>query len=344
MSTRMRAARLKAPGQGLVVEEVPIPVPGAGEARIAVIACGFCHTDLHYIDHGVATAKPPPITLGHEIAGRVEALGPATDGVKVGDPVLVPAVLPCGRCEYCRTGRENICPKMRMVGNHLDGGFAEFLVVPAKDLVPLPPEIDPVIGCIISDALTTPYHAVVHRARVREGDRVAVVGCGGVGINAVQFAAGAGGRVLAIDVNDQKLEAARRLGAVETLNPGPSEDVGREVRQLWGDGADVVIEAVGTPATIALAFTTLRRGGRLCLVGYSSVPAALPAPRVMFLEYTIVGSLGCRPADYPRVVDLVRRGRIQLAPIVTGHVSLEEIGVAADRLRQGVGFRTVVRP
>ena len=169
----MRAAVLRSPGTGLQIEEVPTPSPGPGEARVAVLACGFCHTDLHYLDHGVATAKPPPIILGHEIAGRVDALGPGAEGVEVGETVLVPAVLPCGRCPYCRLGRENICPQMRMVGNHIDGGFAEFLTVPAKDLVRLPGDIDPVAGCVIADALTTPYHAVVHRAQVRAGEQVA---------------------------------------------------------------------------------------------------------------------------------------------------------------------------
>lgn len=319
-------------------------MPGPGEVRVAVIACGFCHTDLHYLDHGVATAKPPPIILGHEISGQVDGVGPGAEGVAVGDRVLVPAVLPCGRCEYCRTGRENICPSLRMLGNHLDGGFAEKVVVPAKDLVPLPRDIDPVAGCIISDALTTPYHAVVHRARVQEGERVAVVGCGGVGINVVQFAVAAGARVVAIDLIDAKLDAARRLGAEGTINPGRTEDVGKEVRRLLGDAVDVAIEAVGSPTTIALSFSTLRRGGRLCLVGYSSAPAILPAPKVMFLEYSILGSLGCRPGDYPRVVEMVRRGRIQLDPVVTARVPLEEIETAADRLRRGEGFRTVVQP
>ena len=340
----MRAAVLHSPGTGLQIEEIPTPMPGPGEARIAVLACGFCHTDLHYLDHGVATAKPPPIVLGHEIAGRVDALGPGTEEPPAGQTVLVPAVLPCGRCALCRTGRENICPQMRMVGNHIDGGFAEFLVVPAKDLVPLPKEIDPVTGCVIADALTTPYHAVVHRAQVRAGERVAVVGCGGVGINVVQFAVGAGAQVAAIDLDSTKLEVARQLGATDTINPRETADVGKELRRGWGEGADVVLEAVGTPTTIALAFGLLRRGGRLCLIGYSSEPAVLPAARVMFLEYTVVGSLGCRPADYSRVVDLVRHGRIQLGPVVTGRVRLEEIGTAADRLRQGVGFRTVVIP
>ena len=340
----MRAAVLPAAGEKLRLAEIAKPEPGPGEARVAVIACGFCHTDLHYLDHGVATAKAPPIVLGHEIAGRVDALGPAAEGVAIGDRVLVPAVLPCGRCEYCRTGRENICPKMRMVGNHVDGGFAEFVVVPAKDLIPLPSEIDPVTGCIISDALTTPYHAVVNRAQVRAGERVVVVGCGGVGINAVQFARVAGAEVIAVDLNDRKLEVARTLGATETVNPTRVDDVGKAVRKLWGDGADATIEAVGSPTTIATAFSTLRRGGRLCLLGYSSAPAVLPAPRVMFLEYSVIGSLGCRPGDYPRVVELVRQGRVRLDPVVTGRVPLEEIESAAALLRKGEGFRTVVQP
>ena len=231
-----------------------------------------------------------------------------------------------------------------MVGNHLDGGFAEYLVVPAKDLVPLPGDVDPVTGCVIADALTTPYHAVVHRARVQEGERVAVVGCGGVGINLVQFANAAGAQVVAVDLSDAKLEVARKLGAVETINPRGGADLGKEVRRLLGDGVDVAFEAVGQPATIALAFSALRRGGRLCLVGYSSAPAVLPAPKVMFLEQSVVGSLGCRPGDYPRVVEMVRHGRIRLDPVVTGQVALADIGRAADRLREGVGLRTVVRP
>lgn len=340
----MRAAVLTGPGRALELRELPDPVPGPGEARVDVIACGFCHTDLHYLDQGVATAKPPPIVLGHEVSGRVGALGAGAEGVAVGDVVLVPAVLPCGRCEMCRTGRENICARMRMVGNHLDGGFAERLLVPAKDLVPLPPGIDPVRGCVIADALTTPYHAVVHRARVQAGERVAVIGCGGVGVNVIQFAAAAGAEVVAIDLREEKLDVARRLGAAATLQPAAGGDLGKELRRLWGDGADVAFEAVGSPAAIAAGFSTLRRGGRLCLVGYSSAPAALPAARVMFLELAVVGSLGCRPADYPRVIELVRRGRIQLEPVVTRVLPLEKVNDAADLLRRGEGLRSVLVP
>ncbi|HTT25714.1 MAG TPA: zinc-binding dehydrogenase [Thermoplasmata archaeon] len=344
MAATMRAAQLVGPGRALELTEVPRPVASPGEALVRVAACGFCHTDLHYLDHGVLTAKPPPVTLGHEISGTVEAVGTPLEEDRIGQRVLVPAVLPCGRCGFCRSGRENICPDLRMLGNHLDGGFAEFVRVPVRDLVPLPPEIDLERGAVIADALTTPYHAVVHRARVRSGEWVAVVGCGGVGINAVQFAAAAGANVLAVDLRAERLETARRLGAVETVDPAGVEDLGREVRRRTGGGVDVALEAVGTPKTVLAALSTLRRGGRLCVLGYSDLTVALPLNRLMFFEYEIVGSLGCRPVDYPRVIELVRRGRVQVDPVVTMRRPLAEVNAAADDLRQGRGLRTIIVP
>lgn len=344
MPASMRAAVLRASGSPLSLESREIPRAGRGEAVVKVAACGFCHTDLHYLDHGVKTAHPPPLVLGHEVSGTVEEVGPEVEGVRRGARVLVPAVLPCGNCSLCRSGRENICPKMRMPGNHFDGGFAEFLVVPARDLVPLPEEIDLAEGSVIADALTTPYHAVVHRAQVREGEWVVVVGCGGVGINAVQFAAAAGAHVVAVDLRPEKLELARQLGAVETVQPREDGDVAKAVRRWTDGGADVAIEVVGSPATFSLALSTVRRGGRLCLVGYSDRTADLPLGKMMFFEQTLVGSLGCPPSDYGRVVELVRRGKVQLKPIISGRVPLERVNEAADSLRRGEGFRTLIVP
>jgi 6-hydroxycyclohex-1-ene-1-carbonyl-CoA dehydrogenase len=340
----MRAAVFRGPGQPLAIEEVPRPVPGEGETLVQVAACGFCHTDLHYLDHGVPTARPPPLILGHEISGTVSGLGPAAAGWSIGDRVLVPSVLPCGHCPYCRSGRGNICPELRMPGNHMDGGFAEYVRVPARDLVRLPDGIDLAQSAIIADALTTPYHAVVDRARVRSGDRVVVVGCGGVGINAVQFAVAAGGTVIAIDLRAEKREAARRLGATAVLDPAESPDIGRAVRALTDGGADVAMEIVGTPGTVQMALSTLRRGGRLCVVGYSNAVASVPLHRLMFFEYEILGSLGCPPADYLRVLEMVRTGKVRLDPVITGRLPLDRIAEAAEALRNGVGLRTLIVP
>lgn len=340
----MRALVLAAPGRSLEESELPVPEPGPGESRVKVVACGLCHTDLHYLDHGVATAKTPPLVLGHEISGVVDAVGAGPSSLAPGAPVLVPALLPCGRCGYCRSGHENLCPEALMPGNHIDGGFAEYLTVPSKDLVPLPQGIDPVAGCIIADAMTTPYHAVVERAQVRPGERVAVIGCGGVGINVVQFAAAAGASVVALDISEAKLAAARQLGAEATVHVREGQDAAREVRRHFGDGVDAAFEVVGRPETIALGFSTLRRGGRLCLVGYSSKPAALPAHRAMFFEYSVLGSLGCPPSGYPKVIDLVRRGKVLLEPIVTQRLPLARFEEALASLRAGEGFRSVLVP
>ena len=208
----------------------------------------------------------------------------------------------------------------------------------------MPSDLDLPRSAVIADALTTPYHAVVHRARVRSGDWVVVVGCGGVGINAVQFAAAAGANVIAVDLRAEKREAARRLGACEALDPTEHAELGREVRRISGGGADVALEVVGKPETVVLALSTLRRGGRLCVVGYSDSVAPIPLNRLMFFEYEIVGSLGCRPVDYPRVVEMVRQGKVNLDSVVTGTLPLERIGEAAEDLRNGKGFRTLIVP
>ncbi|MDE1819770.1 MAG: zinc-binding dehydrogenase [Euryarchaeota archaeon] len=340
----MRAAVFSGSGEPLALTNVPDPSPGPGEVLVKVAGCGLCHTDLHYLDHGVATAHPPPLILGHEISGTVVGHGAGVEGPKAGSRVLLPAVLPCGACSLCRTGRGNICPKMRMFGNHIDGGFAELVVAPAHEVIPLPADVPLVRGSIIADAISTPYHAVVNRAAVRAGEWVVVVGCGGVGINAVQIASATGAQVIAVDLARQKLDIASKVGAAETLDASRVPDLGKAVRAITGEGADVAFEAVGTPRTVGSAISTLRRGGRLCLIGYSAENAPMPLNKIMFLEYTIMGSLGCRPVDYPKVIDLVRRGKVQLDPVISSEIPLERIEEGLGRLRRGEGLRTIVVP
>jgi 6-hydroxycyclohex-1-ene-1-carbonyl-CoA dehydrogenase len=340
----MRAAVFRGPYEPLQVRDWPEPEASAGEIVVRVAACGLCHTDLHYVDHGVPTAKAPPLILGHEATGIVAQTGAGVTSVKPGDRVLLPAVLPCGSCAACRTGRENICLNLRMFGNDVDGAYAEYVKAPAKDVFILPDEIPLVEGSIIADAVTTPYHAVKNRAEVRPGDYVVVYGCGGVGLNVVQFARLAGGIVIAVDVAEEKLEHALRLGASASLNPArETTGIGKAVRKLTGGlGADVALEAIGNPATMKEAFSTLRPGGRLVVVGYSDHEVALNAGRIMYREMEVRGSLGCRPVDYPRVIELARSGRIEVASLVTARFPLAEINAGLDTLRAGRGIRSVV--
>ncbi|MFQ5616642.1 MAG: zinc-binding dehydrogenase, partial [Anaerolineales bacterium] len=332
------------PKEPLKIEEIPTPEPGAGEMLVKVAACGLCHTDLSYIDHGVPTFKKPPLVLGHEVSGTVTGLGAGVNGWAEGDRVLLPAVYGCGKCGMCRTGRENICQHMVMFGNNVDGGYAEYVLAPAQEVVPLPGEIPLVEGAIIADAVTTPYHAVVNRGQVKPGDTVIVFGCGGIGVNIVQMAAAVGAQVIAVDIMDSKREWAKKLGAQATINAKNVERVDKAVRKLTGGGAHIGFEAIGNPVTQAQTFSSVRTGGRFVMVGYSPKPMTLNAGRVMYREMEILGSLGCRVADYPRVIELVRQGKIKAKELVSAQFPLDEINTALDYVRGGEGIRSVVVP
>jgi len=340
----MKAAIFAGPNQPLRIDEFPTPEPGEGQLLVRVAACGVCHTDLHYIDHGVPTFKKPPLVLGHEISGVVAGLGRGTDGWREGDPLLLPAVYGCGQCRMCREGRENICDKMVMFGNNVDGGFAEYVLAPAKDALRMPQSIPLIEGAVIADAVTTPYHAVVNRGRVRPGDKVLVLGCGGIGLNVVQIAAALGAHVIAVDLRPDKLEWALRLGAADTLNPAQVERLDKAVRRLSDGGGDVAFEAIGLPQTQEQAFSCVRTGGRLVLVGFASQPMRFDGGRAMYRELEVVGSLGCRAVDYPRVLAMVQAGQIKVQELVTARFALEEINQAFDGLRRGEGVRSVVIP
>jgi 6-hydroxycyclohex-1-ene-1-carbonyl-CoA dehydrogenase len=340
----MKAAIFEKPNAPLRVDEWPTPEPQADEIVVKVAACGLCHTDLHYIDHGVPTFKKPPLILGHEAAGIVSAVGAAVTDRREGDRILLPAVLTCGHCDNCRIGRENICRNMKMFGNDRDGAYAEYVTAPAKDTFIMPESIPLVEGSIIADAISTPYHAVKNRGRVRGGDKVVVYGCGGVGLNIVQVAVAFGASVIAVDLSDDRLAAAMSLGATTTINPGTVERPDKAIRKLTGGGADVGFEAIGNPQTMAAAFAGIKNGGRLVIVGYSNKDVTLNAGRIMYREMEIVGSLGCRPVDYPRLIDMVQSGKIKVKELVSDRFSLDKINEGLDHLRAGKGLRSVVVP
>jgi len=342
----MKAAVFHEPNTPLPIEDIPEPSIGNDDVLVKVAACGVCHTDLHYIDHGVPTFKKPPLVLGHEASGTIAKTGSTVKNFKEGDNVLIPAVLSCGTCDFCRTGRENICASMRMFGNNVDGSYAEYVAAPAKDVFHLPSEIPLEEGSIIADAISTPFHAVKNRAEVKAGDNVVVLGCGGVGMNVVQVAAAVGGIVIAVDISDKKLELARFFGAAATVNPSKVDKLGKEIKKLTGGGADIAIEAIGNPKTIEAAFGTLRKGGRLVVVGYTADDIKISAAKIMYFEMEIRGSLGCRPVDYPRLIELCRVKKIKVAEQVTHRFPLEKINDAFDLLRShdDTALRSIVIP
>lgn len=330
----MKAAVFYGKEQGLKIEEVPRPTYSSNELLVKVAATGLCRTDLHYL-HGVPTFKKPPIILGHEISGRVEGVGASVKEFKEGDRVLIPPVFVCGKCFFCRTGRGTICTNQIMVGNHRDGGFAEFISVPASDIFKLPEEIPLQEGCIISDAISTPYHAVVNRAQVKLGDVVAVFGCGGVGLATVQLANGVGANVIAIDIYDEKLEFAKKFGAIKTINASKEEDIAKKIRKITNGGVDIALEVIGNPQTIQQAYNAVRWGGKVVVVGYTHKDITINAGRLMFREIELKGSLGCGLQDYPKLISMVQHNRIKVKELVSHKFKLEEINKGFELLERG---------
>jgi D-arabinose 1-dehydrogenase-like Zn-dependent alcohol dehydrogenase len=277
----------------------------------------------------------PPIILGHEISGIVDKVGANVKTFKAGDKVLIPPVFACGICEYCRSGRGTICAKQTMVGNHRNGGFAEYISVPASDIFDLPEPIPLLEGCIISDAISTPYHAVVNRGKVRPGENVLVIGCGGVGLPTVQMASVAGGNVIAVDIYDKKLEIAKKLGAVMTINSKSVDDLSKAVKKAVGGGVDISFEVIGNPATIESAFKSLKWGGRHIQVGYTHKDVTLNAGKIMFCEMRIQGSLGCGLQDFPKIIQMIKYGKFKVRELVTHRYGLDQINEGFNHLDKG---------
>jgi D-arabinose 1-dehydrogenase-like Zn-dependent alcohol dehydrogenase len=341
----MKALLVKEFGGPLVLEDVPVPEPKSDEALIRVKACAVDQFDLTIRDGKFAMAKEVPIILGHEIAGIVEAVGADVTSVSIGDRVTSTLYLTCGKCRYCQTGRETICVDFKgYVGIHTPGAYAEYTTVPAVNLVQLPESISFPEGSVIANAVGTPYHALIKRARLQPGERIIITGAGGgVGVHAVQLARMMGAFVMAVDIGEEKLALVRDLGA-DTVFDAYAGDFSPAARE-WthGEGADVVLELVGT-ATFESSIKSLARGGRMVIVGSHTGATLTASPQSMIAnEWEILGSRNVTKRELVEVVNLVAMGRIK--PIVTATCPLEEAEMLHQRLRkQEVRGRVVLEP
>ncbi len=330
----MQAAVLVQFSVPLEVREVGEPVCGPADAVVRVEACGVCRSDWHVWrgDWGWVGVRPRlPLVLGHEFAGVVEAVGDTVEGFRPGDRVTVPFRIACGRCEFCRSGRSNLCPRRGVLGVDLDGAFARRVRVPEAEvnLVRLPEAVDFVSAASLGCRYTTAYHAVANRSGVRPGEWVAVFGAGGVGLSAVQIASALGAQVVAVDVREANLRRAAREGAVACVDAS-AEDPVRRVRELAdGEGAHVAVEAVGLAQTVQQAVRCVRRGGRVVQVGLTgredqgSVP--IPVDRAVLLELSLLGSAGCPGWAFGGLLALVASGRLSPARLVARTIRLEEV-------------------
>jgi len=322
----MKAIRLTAGGQPLELVDVPVPEPGADEVLIRVAGCGVCHTDIGFWKDGVPTKHALPLTLGHEISGTVVATHPAHHHL-LHREVIVPAVIPCGDCPLCAAGRGNACRRQLMPGNDMDGGFAEYVKVPARGLCIVGDRggHDLAALSVVADAVTTPYQAIV-RSGLEPGDLAVVVGVGGVGAHCVQIAAAMGAHVVALDIDPARLAmvAAHGAGLTVDLKAADFKTVRRQVTEqarAWGcpEHRWKIFECSGSAGGQETAFGLLTHAATLMVVGFTLAKTELRLSNLMAFDATVQGTWGCRPELYPAALALVTEGRIALEPFIECH-------------------------
>ena len=307
-------------GQALERRDFKISSLEAHEAIVEVAGCGLCHTDLGFYAGHVKTNHELPLVLGHEISGKVMMAGSDYETL-IGKSVVIPAVLPCGACELCKSGRSNVCRAQKMPGNDFNGGFASHIKVPARFLCVLPEnlgnfEISEL--SVIADAVTTPYQSLM-RSNLKSGDLAIVVGVGGIGIYMAQLAKDAGATVIALDIDDSKLEKAKNAGARFTVNTkGLSDrDTKDSIRMLVKENnlpklQWKVFECSGTASGQDAAFSLLTYAGTLGVVGFTMDKVSIRLSNMMAFDADLFGNWGCKPEYYPAVVDKVLQGRINI--------------------------------
>jgi len=339
-------------GKPLIPTEFEIAAPAADEVVVEIAGCGVCHTDLGYYYDGVRTKHQLPLALGHEISGRVVEAG-ADALFYIDKAVIVPAVIPCGKCDACRRGKATICPNQKMPGNDIHGGFATHITVPAQGLCVVDEKrlasagIELADLSVIADAVTTPYQAVV-QAGVKKGDVVIVNGVGGVGGYAAQIAAALGAVVIALDVNEDKLAAIAGAGIALTLNarqmtPRDIKATIQEYTKRHGlpQTEWIIFECSGTRVGQETAFSLINHGATLAVVGFTMDKVEIRLSNLMAFHARAVGNWGCPPELYPAALELVLDGRVKVGQFVEKH-PLKEINEVFEAAHSGALKRRAV--
>lgn len=302
--------------------EAELPTAGPGEVIVKVAGCGVCHTDLSFWHSGVQTKHALPLTLGHEISGVVVS----GDEKWMNRSVIIPAVLPCGECEFCKNGRSNICRKQLMPGNDFHGGFASHIKVPARFLCEVPASVLKKFPlehlAVIADAISTPYQ-VMKKSELRSGDLALVIGVGGVGIYGAMLAKIEGAKVIALDISEEKLQSAKQNGvdAVLNIKGMDGKAIKEKVKELAGSiGAPKlawkIFEFSGTKAGQDLAFNLVTFASTLSIVGFTMDKVEVRLSNLMAFDAKLIGTWGCRAELYPEVLELVASEKLRIAPFV----------------------------
>ena len=329
----MKAIRMVEPGKPLELQQIPIPAAGAEDVLVRVRATGICHSDAHY-RAGRSGMGILPITLGHEVAGELEWVGANVTSLKAGERVCLHYNISCGNCYYCKSGNEQFCSTVKMIGHHVDGGYAEYIAMPARNAVLLPDEISFEEGATLMCASATALHAL-RRGRVKEGETVAVFGVGGLGLSAIQLAKALGAvEVYAVDIKQDKLELASEYGAIPVN--GSRTDAVEQIRKLTrGKGVDVALEMIGLPETMKQTIDSLGVLGRAVIVGLSQSPLEIhPYQTLIGYEAEVIGSNDHLLQELPVLIDLARRNVLDTAHVVSQRIPLdaEKVNQRLDEL------------
>ena len=342
----MKAVRITEPGRPLQDQELEVPEIDAHEVLVRVRAAGICHSDAHY-RAGFLSLGPLPLTPGHEIAGIIERAGPDVTGLVPGDRVCVHYMATCGECRFCREGHEQFCTTGEMVGKLRDGGYAEYVRIPARSAFLLPEEIPFEWGALMMCSSATSLHAL-RKARFTAGEVVAVFGAGGLGMSAVQLARAEGAKaVYAVDIRPERLELAERFGAIPV--DAAETDAVEEIRRgTGGAGADVALELVGLPLTMSQAVRSLAVRGRAAFAGITTEPLQVDSYRELLgNEAEIIGVSDHLATEILELIELARTRELDLTYVITETVRLDAgaINAVLDRLeRFGDGVRAVIVP
>ncbi|HWY78021.1 MAG TPA: zinc-binding dehydrogenase [Verrucomicrobiae bacterium] len=342
----MRALRLIRPGYALEMMEIPAPTICSGEVLIRVKAAGICHSDAHY-RAGRSAVHPLPLTLGHEVAGVVEQTANGADQFKPGDRVCIHYLATCGECRHCRAGFEQFCRSAAMMGKHRDGGYADFVAMPARSLMRLSHEIPFEAGAVMMCSSATALHAL-NKARLKAGESVAVYGLGGLGMSAVQLAKALGAvQVFGVDIKPAKLARAKTLG-ITPVDAGQGDPV-EQIRQLTqGHGVDVALELIGLPLTMRQAVLSLGVQGRAALAGITEKSIELyPYQEILNKEAEVIGVSDHLARELPALIEFARQGKLDLSSAITRVIPLDaaEVNGVLDELeRFGDAVRVVITP
>lgn len=337
----MRVAALTGYGQPLEIITLPDPVPPDDGVVLRVLACGICRSDFHVWNGDWRWRLPVsfPHILGHECVGEIAALGRGVSGWKVGDRVVVPFHLDCGRCRFCAEGRSNLCDHYTAIGFQAPGGFAELLAVPAADrnLVRLDPRVDPILAAGLGCRLMTAWHALNDQVQLTAGDRVAIFGGGGLGLSALVVARAAGVPVVVVDLNPAALELARKNGAVAAIDP--SEATPDRLSQALGGAPTVTVDAVGHRDAAGGALAALAKGGAHLQLGLTGAGEQgmfpLPIDRIVKAELRVLGSVGCPAPSYRRLLEAVASGRVNLGGLAPARGGLDGISPVLEGMGSG---------